>query len=100
MKQSQTEGKIKKFNVGGMWEFPFWEIHFNKECSSYGDGKPCKHCSKPYHKDKFRTDGTVYNEDEKNWICPRVVVASNEGGFNSTGICADCILENLTNYEK
>ncbi|GEM_PF-5189668 len=32
-------------------------------------------------------------------IVPRVVVAYNEGGYNSVGICADCLLEALQKLE-
>lgn len=28
-------------------------------------------------------------------IVPRVVIAYNEGGYNSVGICADCLIEAL-----
>jgi len=85
--------KTKKVKTGGMWESSEWEVQFNEECSSYGGGEPCKHCGKKYQKFKKRSDGSIWNENEWLWICPRIVVAENEGGYNSTGVCLDCILE-------
>ena len=38
-----------------------------------------------------RSDGSTFIE--KVWNCPAVVVALNEGSYNSTGVCLDCILE-------
>lgn len=78
-----------------MWESPEWEVSYDYECSSYGGGRTCKHCTPTYHVDKTRGDGSVYNQDELKWNCPRVVVAKNEGGYNSTGVCLDCILEQV-----
>ena len=72
-------------NIGGMWEDTNWEIRFNNKVCFGGDIQPCPHC------------GPVQEEPTK-WktqfvICPRVVVATNEGRYNSTGVCLDCILE-------
>ena len=94
------EEKREKYNVGGMWEESDWEIISNNRCSSYGGGKPCKHCKILPFEPRKRSDGSVYNENEKEWICPRVIIAENEGGFNSTGLCADCVLEVLINKKK
>jgi len=58
----------KKFNVGGMWEEPEWLMQYNVEAE-----EQCPHV--------------------KDDICPRVVVVRNEGGYNSTGLCLDCILD-------
>ncbi len=85
--------KNKKFSEGGMWEYAEWEINYDVECSSYGGSEPCRHCGSTYHVDKYRSDRSVYNKNELLWVCPRVVVASNEGGYNTTGVCLDCILE-------
>lgn len=75
---------VKKFEIGGMWEFSEWKIVINKECSSFMGIYPCKHC---------HSLNDVEDSKRKEWICPRVVVAENECGYNSTGICLDCILE-------
>lgn len=78
------------FNEGVMWEDNPFKIEINHECSEYG-GSDCKHCHSHNGKIHTRSDGTTYTE--KVWICPAVVVVNNEGGFNSTGLCLDCLLE-------
>src|SRR6185436_11775479 len=87
-----TEGEMEplEFAEGCMWEGYPWRIAFNEECSSSG-GKPCRHCSPERVKLHSRTDGSCY--EERVWTCPRVVIAENEAGHNSTGVCLDCILE-------
>lgn len=95
MNQSKKE-QILTFKIGGMWEEPEWNVHYNYTCSSYGGGIPCKHCTLLPFVPKLRQDNSIFNQDEKNWICPRVIIVKNEGGYNSTGLCADCVLEQLT----
>lgn len=92
--------KKYKVKIGGMWEFPDWEIHYDYEYSSYGGSKPCKHCSPLPFKAGKRSDGSVYNTGEKRWLCPMVIVMKNEGGYNSTGLCADCAYEVLDKLLK
>lgn len=74
------------FYEGCMWEGGEWRIDIDVVCSSWGGGKPCKHChstiSDANRKPQFTT-----------WVCPRVVICYNEGGHNSTGLCLDCLLE-------
>jgi hypothetical protein len=74
------------FQDGAMWEDGPWFIHEGEECSKNGGGAPCKHC----HSERVITH-ECYTETV--WTCPRVVVATNEAGHNSTGVCLDCILE-------
>lgn len=95
--------------VGGVWEGPAWEIQYNYENSTYvsieagrvshGDDLPCPH-SVDLHEDPPK----VYPADERSrsypvteittrWTVPRVVVATNEGGYATTGVCLDCILD-------
>jgi len=76
---------------GGMWEYPEFEIVFNYECSNYGGGKPCKHC----HSEK--TIVKKYGTKEHIWICPIIIIGKNEGGYNSVGICAQCLYDSLKN---
>lgn len=64
---------------GGLWDDPDIEVRLNHTFSNYGP-QPCRHCVEK---------GGNY------WFCPVVIVASNEGGFNSTGVCLDCIIEHL-----
>jgi hypothetical protein len=96
------EEKKIKYDIGGMWEFSSWEVFFEHKCSSYGGGEPCKHSRMLPFEAKKAVDGSVYNEKEKEWISPRVIVVKNEGGYNSTGLCADCVLEvfNKINFDE
>lgn len=79
------ENKILNIPMGGMWEYSEFEIQFNYNCSSLSGAKPCKHCH------TIEDDNRFINE--KSWVCPKVVIAANEGGYNSTGVCLDCIIE-------
>ena len=85
--------KILTFTEGCMWDGGNWEIRINHECSSFGGGEPCKHCHSKKELPKPNAYGGTYSQ--QTWICPRVIVAYNEGGYNSVGICLDCILENV-----
>lgn len=89
-KELERETRVIKIKSGGMWEEKKWEIRLN--CWVYEGGKvKCEHCVDDITERIFRSDGcyfdTIYTK------CPRVVVAINEGGCNSTGVCLDCILE-------
>lgn len=78
------------FADGAMWEGGPWKLVADRECSAYGGGKPCPHCHSARDKVHTRLDKSTYTEPV--WTCPRVVIAYNEGGYNSTGVCLDCIL--------
>jgi len=78
------------FELGGMWESSSWAIAIDYQCS--GDfGNPCKHCH------SIRQD---MHGHAVSWICPRVVIAENEAGHSSTGVCADCIMDALAELER
>lgn len=74
-----------------MWEDYPWKISTEMDIHADSTAKPCKHCRKEFNVTMTRSDGTTYVE--RHWICPRVVIAYNEGNCNSTGVCLDCILE-------
>jgi hypothetical protein len=80
-----------KFKDGCMWEGGGFSINTDYECSEMCGGEMCKHCHSKETKVHIRSDKTTY--DEVVWICPKVVIALNEGGYNSTGVCLDCIVE-------
>ena len=82
---------VHKFNEGCMWEGGGFSIETDYQCSEHGGGEMCKHCHFKDIKVHTRHDNTTYNEVV--WICPKVVIAENEGGYNSTGVCLDCIIE-------
>jgi len=98
MKITKISDSEYRFDVGCMWEGGPWTIELNCECSEYG-GEPCEHCQDVHVKTHVRHhDKSEYIE--KVWTCPRVVVATNEGGHDSTGVCLDCILEAAEELEK
>lgn len=86
---------MNKFQEGCMWE-DGWRIENNSKCSEFGGGQPCKHCHSIERIVHIRRGGDS-QYIEGTWICPRVAIAFNEGGNNSTGICIDCILEAVEN---
>jgi hypothetical protein len=61
-----------EINIGCLSDGPEWAIRYNV-AMKHDDLFKCKHVK----------DGRL----------PRVVVAENEGGYNSTWVCLDCILE-------
>ena len=79
------------FSSGCMWEGFDWKISMNVECSELGGREPCRHCHDVHIEQRQSADGDPYTE--KVWICPAVVIAINEGGCASTGMCLQCILE-------
>jgi hypothetical protein len=64
---------IIKIEEGCIWEGPNFEIELDRNVSKEYD--LCKHVKD----NKLRA----------------IIIAYNEGGYNSTGVCADCIIEAL-----
>lgn len=79
-----------KFSTGCLWEGGGFEIAIDCEVNE-SSGDICKHCHSKETKVHKRHNGTTW--DEIVWRCPKVVIAYNEGGHNSTGVCLDCIIE-------
>ena len=73
--------KIHNFGTGGLWEDSAFIIATDY-LFEVMDKKPCKHCHS-----KKKIDNDLY------MTCPRVVIATNEGGYKTTGVCLDCIIE-------
>jgi hypothetical protein len=103
--------RTKKYARGGIWEFNEWAILIDciheEDCySNAKTGEKWLHCFKPCKhailiKKEEKKGKNIYDE---SWIdrtlffkIPRVVVATNEGGYNTTGVCLDCILERAKN---
>ena len=85
-----------KFNDGCMWEGNPWFIETDYQCTASVGNKsevPCKHCHSDQIVDKPRSPNVGGTYQMRQWICPRIVIAMNEGSYNSTGICLDCLLE-------
>lgn len=79
-----------KFTAGALWEEATWDLVFDQEFAVLEPGRiPCSHC----HSHRVDTYKGTY--ESHHWTCPRVIVARNEGGYASTGVCADCVLEAL-----
>jgi len=85
------------FKDGCMWEGGEWTIVIEHKCSSFSGGNPCKHCYD--EKDEVKPDVHGGSYTEHTWICPSVVIAKNEGGCNSTGMCLQCIFEAAASME-
>lgn len=78
-----------EYGIGIMGEDYPWEICLD---GVVVDIVPCSHCYGEHIHVLANFDGSATWE-ERVWICPRVVVAYNEGHCNSTGLCLDCILD-------
>jgi hypothetical protein len=76
--------QIHKFSAGGQ-EGSQTEIHVDMDCI-YPD-HVCEHMVKNpnYGKHRFASE----------YIIPLVVVATNEGGYNCTTICIQCLMDAL-----
>lgn len=84
-----ADGLTFSFEEGALWEdYPF-EIKTGEIIEN--DKQPCKHCSFISEETKYSYDKT-HNWIERKWKCPTVVILLNEGGYNSTGLCLDCLL--------
>ncbi len=76
---------IFKQAEGGIWEEKEWELRQDQVSHIYGRlYTRCRHSSEVF------PDGTV--------ITPWVVVARTESGYNSIGICANCIIEAMNEH--
>ncbi len=85
-----------KFSEGSLWENKPWEIDFNVEVYLHELKLPCKHCYDLETRIGDRSWDTEFPTYESFYAkCPRVIIAINEGGHSSTGLCLDCVLEKV-----
>lgn len=95
-----------EIEVGCIWEGPNWKIVLMGH-HTY-DEDTCPHAIKINPGDDrwvnplrpgqtARPNGTLPSKEdiEGQFLIPRVVVAYNEGGYCTTGVCLDCILESV-----
>lgn len=78
---------------GGEFEIRFNKktcIHVNIDISDEAD-YVCKHCIPAPNEITTRHDGSTFTS--AHVIIPRIVIAWNEGGCCTTGVCLDCLLE-------
>jgi hypothetical protein len=80
---------------GGLWDNTEWDILQDQEVD-IGEVTPCKHCGPEYQTRRTLPGGYVLID--RHVRCPFVVSASNEGGFNSTGVCLECVIEEGTKF--
>lgn len=78
---------------GCLWEGGSWRLSFNHIVQEGGIMQPCPHCVDRHIHRHTRSDHSTW--DDVVWIAPRVVIAYNEGGCNTTGVCLDCILTHV-----
>jgi hypothetical protein len=81
---SKTE---KRYPCSG-WEDGYFTISLNYKC--YGPHK-CKHAGEKCTENGNWPDGRAWAAEY--YKVPRIVIAINEGGCATTGVCLDCILE-------
>lgn len=94
---SDQTHSCRTFDIGGMWEETWWKVDENVEVGENDSTfKPCPHCDGPF----TRIDDRVWRHKRTYWTCPRVIVAINEGGYNSTGVCLDCVIDAVEEIKK
>lgn len=91
---SEYQEEYISITIGGMWELPGWDVRLDCHTSI-----ECPHGIEIFEGHPRWDDG-IFEEVPRQWIVPRVVEAFNEGGSCSTGICIDCILDNLRNDSR
>lgn len=79
------------FKEACTFEGDTFEIGIDIECTESVGTKMCKHSHSKSIKTHSRYDGSTW--EEVIWICPKMIIAYNEGGYNKTGVCFDCIIE-------
>jgi len=83
---------ITTLKRGGLWEEN--ELELLTDTPIYcAERVNCPHLGEKYIVRNKRSDGSHYDNIYAN--CPRVIVAKNEGGCNTTGVCIDCLLEQI-----
>ncbi len=110
-----------KFDVGALWEKKDWKIvtNYKHEIASivvfedetresvekneesddfpFNYDPPCPHCS-DYSEEECDIDDRLIID--RFWICPSVIIVRNEGGYSSTGLCLQCLLEASKTIEE
>ena len=85
------EVREETYPTGGLTEFDEWHIHVNYKTRYVENRKRCPHTTEEPETPAFPS--ARVNPGAIQWSTPRVVVAANEGGYNITAVCLDCILE-------
>lgn len=79
-----------EFTEGRLWGDEPWTI-ITDYTVNIAYTTPCEHCRSERDVHHVAANGNTYT----NRVCtvPRIIVATNESGYSSVGICLDCILE-------
>lgn len=87
-------GNVHKLNAG-LWDDREVEVHtdYDHQVWSDEDDPPCSHA----HSRREIPLGDKI-KPSIHYTVPRVLIAANEGGYNSTGVCVDCLLEQLNGH--
>lgn len=89
---TQKPQQTIELHRGGLWEEN--KIEVQKDVPIYhADLCNCPHLEEKYIVRTYRSDNTFFDTIYAN--CPTVIVAVNEGGYNSTGVCYQCITEQI-----
>ena len=92
-REVETSERRVVASIGGIEEARAWAVEFGYETFRYEKPPepPCPHA-------KFLGLMTEYSGGSR-WEIPRTVHATNEGGYSSTVVCLDCILEFVDSAE-
>lgn len=85
-------------HTGGLWEDHEWELHENCEFTLWNQRGLCPHAKCVRIEKITRADGSTVKRPV--YVVPRAVIAWNEGGFNTTAVCADCVLAALSETDQ
>lgn len=88
----------KKTIPAGLWEEKNVEIYYDYIADGYCfcEKHSVELCDFVYYQ-KSWVDAESKERKIKVYKTPIVIVAMNEGGYCSTGVCGNCILEGLSN---
>lgn len=84
-----------EFQVGEYAEGMTWRILIDYH-ASIDDIEPCKHAHSKYIKISEYNPGRIYEYA----IVPVIIECKNEGGYNVTHLCLDCLLEAYEQVKK
>ena len=80
--------------LGGLWEFKEWTLLDDEEVRD--PATVCAHAVHVRDEHNYSRVDPSYTWVNEVYRFRRVIVAKNEGGYNSTGLCGDCVLAALT----
>jgi hypothetical protein len=85
--------------TGGLWEGSGFEVRLNEAMSrtdAPGSGfvPPCPHAIDVRREPgRWTTTEGPFDAELVSWRVPRVICSYNQAGHDSTGVCADCVVD-------